>query len=72
MTCATRPLVSVAAWRHQPDWLAQPSWSTGGRSPAVLQAAEDGDPARAADKLRAHIISFVQRNFPAPQTTWIR
>jgi DNA-binding GntR family transcriptional regulator len=61
-------LVSVAAWRHEPDWLAHPSWEhEAAEHRAVLQAAEDGDPARAADLLRAHITSFVQRNFPAPQ-----
>jgi DNA-binding GntR family transcriptional regulator len=61
-------LVSVAAWRHEPDWLAHPSWEhEAAEHRAVLQAAEDGDPARAADLLRGHITSFVQRNFPAPR-----
>ena len=61
-------LVSVAAWRHDPDWLPTPSWEQeAGEHLAVLRAAEDGDAERAADLLRAHITSFVQRNFPAPR-----
>lgn len=58
-------LVSVAAWRHEPPWLGTPSWEQGAAEHlAVLQAAEGGDADRAAGLLRAHIMSFVQRNFP--------
>jgi len=64
-------LVSAVAWRHEPDWLAQgdtPSWEhEAAEHQAILQAAEDGDPARAAGLLRAHITSFVERNFPDTQ-----
>ena len=60
-------LVSVAAWRHEPDWLAHPSWEhEAAEHRAVLQAAEDGDAQRAAVLLRGHITSFVARNFPEP------
>ena len=60
-------LVSVAAWRHEPDWLAHPSWEhEAAEHRAVLQAAEDGDAQRAAALLRGHITSFVARNFPEP------
>ena len=60
-------LVSVAAWRHEPDWLAHPSWEhEAAEHRAVLQAAEDGDAQRAATLLRGHIASFVARNFPEP------
>ena len=63
-------LVSAAAWRHDPAWLPTPSWEhEAGEHLAVLRAAEDGDAARAAGLLRAHITSFVQRNFPASQST---
>lgn len=62
-------LVSAAAWRHDPDWLPTPSWEhEADEHLAVLRAAEDGDAERAAGLLRAHITSFVQRNFPAPQS----
>ncbi len=58
-------LVSVAAWRREPDWLAHPSWEhEAAEHRTVLQAAEDGDAQRAAALLRAHITSFVDRNFP--------
>jgi DNA-binding GntR family transcriptional regulator len=61
-------LVSAAAWRHDPAWLTTPSWEhEAGEHLAVLRAAEDGDAERASGLLRAHITSFVQRNFPAPQ-----
>jgi len=60
-------LVSVAAWRHEPDWLTTPSWEQeASEHRAVLQAAEDGDAQRAATLLRGHIASFVTRNFPEP------
>src|SRR3984957_4130865 len=59
-------LVSAAAWRHEPDWLEVPSWEhEAAEHRAVLLAAEDGDADRAADLLRGHITSFVERNFPA-------
>jgi DNA-binding GntR family transcriptional regulator len=64
-------LVSVAAWRHEPDWLRQgttPSWEhEAAEHRAVLRAAEDGDAERAAALLRGHITSFVARNFGKPQ-----
>ena len=52
-------LVSAAALRHTPSWEreADEHW-------AVLNAAEAGDAPLAAGLLRAHIKSFVQRNFP--------
>jgi len=63
-------LVSVAAWRHEPEWLQTPSWEhEAAEHRAVLQAAEDGDAERATSLLRAHITSFVARNFPEPQET---
>jgi DNA-binding GntR family transcriptional regulator len=58
-------LVSVAAWRHDPDWLQTPSWENeAAEHRTVLQAAEDGDAERAAALLSGHITSFVARNFP--------
>src|SRR6266704_4571652 len=58
-------LVSVAAWRHEPDWLQTPSWEhEAAEHLAVLQAAEYGDAERAATLLRRHITAFVARNFP--------
>jgi DNA-binding GntR family transcriptional regulator len=58
-------LVSAAAWRHEPPWAGTPSWEhEAAEHKAVLAAARDGDAARAAGLLRAHITSFVQRNFP--------
>ena len=60
-------LVSAAAWRHEPDWLATPSWEhEAAEHRAVLQAAEDGDAQRATGLLRGHITAFVARNFPEP------
>jgi DNA-binding GntR family transcriptional regulator len=62
-------LVSVAAWQHESRWLGTPSWEQeAAEHRAVLQAAEGGDAARAADLLRAHIGSFVQRNFPTKES----
>jgi DNA-binding GntR family transcriptional regulator len=59
-------LVSVAAWRREPDWLDNPSWEQeAAEHRAMLAAAEDGDAERAAGLLRDHIASFVARNFPA-------
>jgi DNA-binding GntR family transcriptional regulator len=53
-------LVSAAAWRHDPA-----SWEREAREHmAVLDAAEAGDARLAAGLLRAHIESFVRRNFP--------
>ena len=58
-------LLSAAAWRHEPDWLPTPSWEhEAAEHRIVLQAAEDGDAARAAALLSGHITSFVARNFP--------
>ena len=61
-------LVSAVAWRQEPDWLTQgdiPSWEhEAAEHRAIVQAAEDGDPAPAAALLHAHITSFVERNFP--------
>lgn len=57
-------LVSAVAWRHDPDWLDTPSWEhEAAEHRAVLRAAEEGDADRAASLLRAHITSFMQRNF---------
>jgi DNA-binding GntR family transcriptional regulator len=67
-------LVSAAAWRHDPDWLAAPSWELeAAEHEAILAAAEDdeqsdgrqNDGVRAAALLSTHIASFVYRNFPA-------
>jgi DNA-binding GntR family transcriptional regulator len=53
-------LVSAAAWRHAPE-----SWEREAQEHmAVLGAAEAGDTRLAAGLLRAHIESFVRRNFP--------
>jgi len=64
-------LVSVAAWRHEPDWLLEgttPSWEhEAAEHRTVLRAAEDGDAERAAALLRDHITSFAARNFAKPQ-----
>jgi DNA-binding GntR family transcriptional regulator len=58
-------LVSAAAWRHEPAWVGTPSWEQeAAQHRAVLLAAEDGDADHAAELLRGHITSFVQRNFP--------
>ncbi len=61
-------LVSAAAWRHEPDWPDTPSWQhEAAEHRAILQAAEDRDPSRAAGLLRTHITSFAERNFPETQ-----
>jgi DNA-binding GntR family transcriptional regulator len=53
-------LVSAAAWRHDPA-----SWEREAQEHvAVLSAAEAGDARLATGLLRAHIESFVRRNFP--------
>ena len=60
-------LVSVAAWRHEPDHARPPSWENeAAEHRAMLRVAEDGDAERAASLLRNHITSFVARNFPEP------
>lgn len=57
-------LVSAAAWRNEPGWLGRSSWEReAAEHRAVLRAAQDGDAARAAELLRGHITSFMQRNF---------
>jgi DNA-binding GntR family transcriptional regulator len=61
-------LVSVAAWRHEPDWLPGPSWEhEAAEHRSVLDAAHAGDPEQAAGLLRHHILSFTERNFPHVQ-----
>ncbi len=61
-------LVSVAAWRHEPDWLPGPSWEhEAAEHRSVLMAAESGHPEQASDLLRSHIASFTERNFPDPR-----
>jgi DNA-binding GntR family transcriptional regulator len=61
-------LVSAAAWRGDrpgPSGSA-PSWEhEAAEHRGVLAAAQAGYAARAASLLKAHIASFVQRNFPA-------
>jgi DNA-binding GntR family transcriptional regulator len=61
-------LVSAAAWRHDPAAGPSgcvPSWEReAGEHRSILNAARDRDPDRAADLLKSHIASFVQRNFP--------
>src|SRR5579871_1012257 len=61
-------LVSAAAWRQDPTSPPfTPSWEReAAEHRGILNAARDGDPDRAAALLRAHISSFVQRNFPSP------
>ena len=52
-TISWSALVSVAAWRHEPDWLQTPSWEhEAAEHRAVLQAAEDGDAEGAAALLQ--------------------
>jgi DNA-binding GntR family transcriptional regulator len=58
-------LVSVAAWRQEPDWLPSPSWEAeAGEHRLMLTAATAGHPEQAADLLRGHITSFAARHFP--------
>jgi DNA-binding GntR family transcriptional regulator len=63
-------LISAAAWRHNPTAAPfTPSWEhEAAEHRGVLNAARDGDADRAADLLKAHITSFVQRNFPTART----
>jgi DNA-binding GntR family transcriptional regulator len=59
-------LVSAAAWRHDPAGQPTPSWEREAQEHvAVLGAAEAGDARLAVGLLRAHIESFVRRNFAA-------
>jgi DNA-binding GntR family transcriptional regulator len=65
-------LVSAVAWRQDPAAAPNgytPSWEhEAAEHRGVLSAARDGDAQRAVGLLRAHITSFIQRNFPAPPT----
>jgi DNA-binding GntR family transcriptional regulator len=60
-------LVSAAAWRHDPAFPPLvPSWEhEAAEHRSILNAAQDGQADRAAQLLKTHITSFVQRNFPA-------
>jgi DNA-binding GntR family transcriptional regulator len=64
-------LVTVAAWRHEPSRQpGTPSWEyEAAEHQAILRAAENGDSGYAAALLRAHITSFVERNFAATPST---
>jgi DNA-binding GntR family transcriptional regulator len=64
-------LVSAAAWRHDPVGQQPHSWEREAEEHvAVLSAAEAGAAPRASGLLRAHIESFVRRNFPgSPDST---
>ncbi|HEX2822423.1 MAG TPA: GntR family transcriptional regulator [Streptosporangiaceae bacterium] len=56
-------LVAVASWRQDPPGTVIPSWEReAAEHLAILQAAENGDPGRAAALLRAHIAAFLDRN----------
>jgi DNA-binding GntR family transcriptional regulator len=52
-------LVSAASWRQNPSWECEAA-----EHHAILAAAEAGDAGGASTRLRAHIESFTQRNFP--------
>ena len=55
-------LVSAAAWQRAPG----PTWRTeAAEHDAIARAAEAGDGAVASTLLRAHIESFLTRNFPS-------
>jgi DNA-binding GntR family transcriptional regulator len=57
-------LVSAALWRHSAIQGAA-SWECEATEHrAILQAAQAAQPSTAADLLRAHITSSIQRNFP--------
>jgi len=60
-------LVSAAAWRHDPAFPPLvPSWEReAAEHRGIVNAAQDGEADRAAQLLKTHITSFVQRNFPA-------
>ena len=53
-------LVSTAAWQRAPTWRTEAA-----EHDAILRAAEAGDGAAASTLLRAHIESFLTRNFPS-------
>jgi DNA-binding GntR family transcriptional regulator len=57
-------LVSTAFWRQNPSWECEAA-----EHREILQAAEAGHAPVAANLLRAHIASFVQRNFPLENNT---
>ena len=55
-------LVSAAAWQRAPS----PTWRTeAAEHDAIVRAAEAGDGDAASTLLRAHIESFLTRNFPS-------
>ena len=57
-------LVSAAAWQRAPS----PTWRTeAAEHDAIVGAAEAGDGDAASTLLRAHIESFLTRNFPIRQ-----
>ena len=60
-------LISAAAWRHNSTAPPlTPSWEhEAAEHRSILNAARDGGDDRAAGLLKAHVSSFVQRNFPA-------
>jgi len=60
-------LVSAAAWRQDPAFPPLvPSWEhEAAEHRSILNAAQDGQADGAAQLLKTHITSFVQRNFPA-------
>ncbi|HLH59153.1 MAG TPA: GntR family transcriptional regulator [Streptosporangiaceae bacterium] len=53
-------LVSAAAWQRTPTWDQEAAEHT-----AILAAAVAGDAGAASSLLRAHIESFLSRNFPS-------
>ena len=57
-------LVSTAFWRQNPSWECEAAEHL-----QILQAAAAADAPAAANLLRAHIASFVQRNFPLENST---
>ena len=71
-------LVSAAAWRHEPAFpaLARAGSTRRPNTGASCRPPKTGDAQRAAALLRAHITSFVDRNFPAtpetPHLGWVR
>jgi DNA-binding GntR family transcriptional regulator len=62
-------LVSAAFWRHSAD-SGGASWECeAAEHRAILEAAQASDSGIAADLLRAHITSSIQRNFPLEAST---
>jgi DNA-binding GntR family transcriptional regulator len=57
-------LVSAAAWQRTPTWQDEAAEHS-----AILQAAAGGDAGAASSLLRAHIESFLSRNFPSHRGT---